>query len=243
MHATSRRTLAAALRHYSIAVRQQWYPQREQDRNAIRLAVEGGGQVKAELVAVGQSGEQSLKRQRERRRARLGRAEGPWRSSRAAAHRHPHARWRADRGHDGRRPRSPGRPLDLDGRCHRQDRGQDRRRCRGPAAAALRSEGVGRRAADARHGAAALHPARGGGGAGHRRGEGRACLRRWASRCTTREDRARTSWVRSRPDSSQAVAGPTDRSRIRGRTRSRPWRFRSPWSDRCKSEKFRSAFW
>ncbi len=29
---------------------------------AIRLAVEGGGQVKAELVAVGQSGEQNLKR-------------------------------------------------------------------------------------------------------------------------------------------------------------------------------------
>ena len=29
---------------------------------AIRLAVEGGGQVKAELVTVGQSDEQSLKR-------------------------------------------------------------------------------------------------------------------------------------------------------------------------------------
>ena len=29
---------------------------------AIRLAVEGGGQVKADLVSVGQSGEQSLKR-------------------------------------------------------------------------------------------------------------------------------------------------------------------------------------
>ena len=29
---------------------------------AIRLAVEGGGQVKAELVSVGQSGEQSFKR-------------------------------------------------------------------------------------------------------------------------------------------------------------------------------------
>ena len=29
---------------------------------AIRLSVEGGGQVKAELVSVGQSGEQSLKR-------------------------------------------------------------------------------------------------------------------------------------------------------------------------------------
>ena len=31
---------------------------------AVRLAVEGGGQVKAELVSVGQSGEQSLKRRR-----------------------------------------------------------------------------------------------------------------------------------------------------------------------------------
>jgi len=29
---------------------------------AVRLAVEGGGQVKAELITVGQSGEQSLKR-------------------------------------------------------------------------------------------------------------------------------------------------------------------------------------
>jgi hypothetical protein len=29
---------------------------------AIHLAVEGGGQVKAELVSIGQSGEQSLKR-------------------------------------------------------------------------------------------------------------------------------------------------------------------------------------
>jgi hypothetical protein len=29
---------------------------------AIRLAVEGGGQVQAELISIGQSGEQSLKR-------------------------------------------------------------------------------------------------------------------------------------------------------------------------------------
>jgi hypothetical protein len=29
---------------------------------SIRLAVEGGGQVKAELISVGQSGEQSLRR-------------------------------------------------------------------------------------------------------------------------------------------------------------------------------------
>src|SRR5918992_2919884 len=35
---------------------------RRTETYAIRLAVEGGGQVKAELVAVGQSGEQSLKR-------------------------------------------------------------------------------------------------------------------------------------------------------------------------------------
>jgi hypothetical protein len=37
---------------------------------AIRLAVEGGGQVKAELVAVGQSGEESPETDRERGRAR-----------------------------------------------------------------------------------------------------------------------------------------------------------------------------
>ncbi|HEX6267692.1 MAG TPA: hypothetical protein VFZ81_12440 [Burkholderiales bacterium] len=35
---------------------------RRQHTYAVRLAVEGGGQVKAELVSVGQSGEQSLKR-------------------------------------------------------------------------------------------------------------------------------------------------------------------------------------
>jgi hypothetical protein len=35
---------------------------RRTQTSAIRLVVEGGGQVKAELVAVGQSGEQRLKR-------------------------------------------------------------------------------------------------------------------------------------------------------------------------------------
>ena len=35
---------------------------RRTQTDAVRLAVEGGGQVKAELVSVGQSGEQSLKR-------------------------------------------------------------------------------------------------------------------------------------------------------------------------------------
>jgi hypothetical protein len=37
-------------------------PTRRTQTYAIRLAVEGGGQVKAELITVGQSGEQSLKR-------------------------------------------------------------------------------------------------------------------------------------------------------------------------------------
>src|ERR687891_295140 len=83
---------------------------------AIRLAVEGGGQVKAELVSVGQSGEQSLKR--------IETAGG----------------------------RASGGLKGLD----RQDRGQDRRWGRGAAGAALRRQGVRRRAADAGHGAAAL---------------------------------------------------------------------------------------
>ena len=62
---------------------------------AIRLAVEGGGQVKAELVSVGQSGEQSLKRIET---AGIGlRGEGSWPPGGAAAHRHPHARRRARR--------------------------------------------------------------------------------------------------------------------------------------------------
>jgi hypothetical protein len=58
---------------------------------AIRLAVEGGGQVKAELVSVGQSGEQSLKR--------VDRAGGLGR--RATARQHRHTRWRADWRSDG----------------------------------------------------------------------------------------------------------------------------------------------
>jgi hypothetical protein len=55
---------------------------------AIRRAVEGGGQAKAELVSVGQSGEQSLTRIE---------SAGPRPPGRAAAHRHPHPRWRAGR--------------------------------------------------------------------------------------------------------------------------------------------------
>ena len=70
---------------------------------AIRLAVEGGGQVKAELVSVGQSGERSLKRIETAGERASGILKGPRPPGRAAAHGHPHARWRADWRCDGRR--------------------------------------------------------------------------------------------------------------------------------------------
>ena len=141
---------------------------------AIRLAVEGGGQVKAELVSVGQSGEQSLKRIETAGERASGGLKGLGRQAellRTGIRTLGGAL--IGRG-DGRRPRRPGRSLDLGGQCHRQDRRHDRGWRRGAAGAALRRQSVGRRAADARHGAAALHPARRRGGAGHGRGEGRA---------------------------------------------------------------------
>ena len=97
---------------------------------AVRLAVEGGGRVKAELVSVGQSGEQSLKRietggERASRGLKGRRAPGG-----AAAHRHSHTRWRTRWRRHRRGTRRTGRPLHLGSRCHRQDRRQDRRRRR-----------------------------------------------------------------------------------------------------------------
>ncbi len=68
---------------------------------AIRLAVEGGGQVRAERVTVGQSGEQSLKRIENAGDRASGGLKGPGPPSGAAAHQHPHARWRAARRCDG----------------------------------------------------------------------------------------------------------------------------------------------
>ena len=56
---------------------------------AIRLAVEGGGQVKAELVSVGQSGEQSLKRIETAGDRASGGLQGRRPPGGAAAHRHP----------------------------------------------------------------------------------------------------------------------------------------------------------
>ena len=160
---------------------EQW-PRRTQTY-AIRLAVEGGGQVKAELVSVGQSGEQSLKRIESAGERASGGLKGLGRQ--------------AELLRTGIRTlggaligaatvgglAALGRSLDLGGGCHRQDRRQDRRRRRGAAGAALRRQGVGRRAADARHGAATLRPPSG-------RGRQRHV---WASRCATRDDRARSS--------------------------------------------------
>jgi hypothetical protein len=93
---------------------------------AIRLAVEGGGQVKADLVSVGQSGEQSLKRIESAGDKASGWLKGLGRQAGAAAHRHPHAGRCAHRRRDGRWSRRAGRSLDL--RCGRdpQDCRQDR---------------------------------------------------------------------------------------------------------------------
>jgi hypothetical protein len=72
---------------------------------AIRLAVEGGGQVKAEVVAVGQSGESVARSASRAGRARFGLAEGPPEHQRlhhphaaGAERKHPHNRRRGDRG-------------------------------------------------------------------------------------------------------------------------------------------------
>ena len=153
---------------------------------AIRLAVEGGGQVKAELVSVGQSGEQSLKRIESAGERASGGLKGLGRQAEllrtgirtlgGALVGRRHGRW----------SRRPGRSLDLGGGCDRQDRGQDRRRRRGAAGASVCGQGLGRRAADAGHGAAALHPPRGRGGAGHGRGQGRA---RADGHCAARPER------------------------------------------------------
>ena len=126
---------------------------------AIRLAVEGGGQVKAELVSVGQSGEQSLKRIETAGERASGGLKGLGRQAELLRTGIRTLGGALDgRGH-GRRPHRPGRSLDLGGQCHRQDRRHDRGRGRGAAGAALRREGVRGRAADARHGSSAVHPA------------------------------------------------------------------------------------
>ena len=120
---------------------------------AIRLAVEGGGQVKAELVTVGQSGEQSLKRIESAGDRASGGLKGLGRQ--------------AELLRTGIRT--------LGGGCDREDRGQDWCRRRGTPGAAVCRQGVGCRAADARHGAAAVHSACGGGGPRHGQGQGRTC--------------------------------------------------------------------
>ena len=140
---------------------------------AIRLAVEGGGQVKAELVSVGQSGEQSLKRiesagepasgrlkglgrQAELLRTGIRTPGGPLAGARRSAGSPP---WLIAR---SRRPMPSARPP------IRSESGWRRSRsCASP-------RKLRRRATDARHGAAALHPPGCGGCAGHRRGEGRS---------------------------------------------------------------------
>jgi hypothetical protein len=141
---------------------------------AIRLAVEGGGQVKAELIAVGQSGEQRLKRIETAGERASGGLKGLGRQAellRAGI-------------------RTLGGALagvaTVGGLTALVDRSISATNAIGKTAdtigvgvealqePALRGEGFRRRTADPRHGAAALHPPGGRGGAGHGRGEGRA---------------------------------------------------------------------
>ena len=85
---------------------------------AIRLAVEGGGQVKAELVAVGQSGEQSLKRIESAGEFAAGQGRLKGLGRQAELLRTGIAR--AARRCDGWWPWGADRPLDLGGGCDRQ---------------------------------------------------------------------------------------------------------------------------
>ena len=109
---------------------------------AIRLAVEGGGQVKAELISVGQSGEQSLKRIETAGERASGGLKGLGRQAELLR--------TGIRTLGGAlagvatvgRSRRAGRSLDLGGECHRQDRRHDWRRRRGAAGAAVRRESV-----------------------------------------------------------------------------------------------------
>jgi hypothetical protein len=95
---------------------------RRKQTYAIRLAVEGGEQVKAELVSVGQSGEQSPKRIESAGERASGGLKGLGRQAELLRTGIRTLGWRADRCCDGRRPRRANRPLDL-GRCSKQGPG------------------------------------------------------------------------------------------------------------------------
>ncbi len=141
---------------------------------AIRLAVEGGGQVKAELVSVGQSGEQSLKRIESAGERASGGLKGLGRQ--------------AELLRTG--IRTLGGALvgvaTVGGLAALVDRSISAADAIGKTADKIgvgvealqelrfAAKASGRRAADARHGAAALHSPGRRGGAGHGRGEGRA---------------------------------------------------------------------
>ena len=128
---------------------------------AIRLAVEGGGQVRAELVTVGQSGEQSLKRIESAGERASGGLKGLGRQAELLR-----TGIRTLGGALAGVATVGGLAALVDRSISAADAvgktaDKDRRRRRGAAGAALRRQGVRRRAADPRHGAAALHPADG----------------------------------------------------------------------------------
>ena len=122
---------------------------------------------------------------RERGRARLGRAEGPRPPGGAAAHRHPHARRRADRRRDGRRPRARW-SIARSRRRMRSARPPTRsasasRRCRSCASPPRRPASSSRRSTWRCSASPAGRPRR-----RRARARPRTRWRRWASRCATR---------------------------------------------------------
>ena len=166
---------------------------------AIRLAVEGGGQVKAELVSVGQSGEQSLKRIESAGERASGGLKGARPPGGAAAHRHPHARRRARRAS----PRSAGSPRWSIARSRRPmpsarpptRSGSASRRCRSCASPPRRPASSSRRSTWRCSASPAVRPRR-----RRARARRRTRWRRWASRCATRAATcaaARTCWLTS----------------------------------------------
>jgi hypothetical protein len=98
---------------------------------AIRLAVEGGGQIKAELISVGQSGEHRLKRIESAGERASGGLKGLGRQAELLRTGIRTLGGALIGAATGRWSRSTDRSLDLGGRRDRQDRGQDRGRRRG----------------------------------------------------------------------------------------------------------------
>ena len=145
----------------------------------------GRREVKADLVSVGQSGEQSLKRIETAGDKASGGLKGLGRQAELLRTGIRALGGALVGGCDGRWPRGTDRPLDLGGPCDRQDRGQDRGRRRGPCGSCGLPP---RRLASSSRPSTWRCSASPGGLPRRRRAPARRRTRsrRWASRCATR---------------------------------------------------------